>query len=233
MELATDQVEHEGRGFVQSTDVVNAGFTQGETSHVVVQVVYDELAVLDDYEGVDITRVTRELSTKSAYGLNLMHISVDGEPIDDPDRSSADVQRCTDVALEKADIQFQFDNLAARPRLSVVGAPAAVAFYPVEAGLLLGQPVRFWMYANYWHFIERAEVRIFLPEQSVQDVPLAVVAVDPGGLAEWQPLVPPSAMSGRTLKYVLRAYGQNGQFDDTAWSLSMVLANRCRGRQTS
>ena len=53
---------------VHSDDVVNAGFIQGETSHVAVQVVYDELAILDDYEGVDITRLTRELSAgKSAW----------------------------------------------------------------------------------------------------------------------------------------------------------------------
>ena len=32
-------------------DVVNAGFIQGDTSHVAVQVVYDDLAILDDYEG--------------------------------------------------------------------------------------------------------------------------------------------------------------------------------------
>ena len=55
-----------------------------------------------------------------------MHISVDGEPIDDPDRSSADVQRCTDVALEQADIQFQFDNLHSSPRLSVTASPTTV-----------------------------------------------------------------------------------------------------------
>jgi hypothetical protein len=47
-------VEHEGRGYVQSPDVVNRGFTQGEVCGR--QVVYDELAVRDDYEGVDITR---------------------------------------------------------------------------------------------------------------------------------------------------------------------------------
>ena len=33
--------------------------------------------------------------------LNLMRITVDGEPIDDPGRSSADIQRCTDVALDQ------------------------------------------------------------------------------------------------------------------------------------
>ena len=53
--LAGAQAEHEGRGYVQSDDVVNAGFVQGEESFVRVQVVYDEPAPLDDYEGVDIT----------------------------------------------------------------------------------------------------------------------------------------------------------------------------------
>ena len=223
MGLAPAQAEHEGRGFVQSPDVVNAGFTQGETSHVVVQVVYDEQAVLDDYEGVDITRMTRELATKSSYGLNMMHISVDGVPIDDPDRSSSDVQRCTDVALDKADIQFQFDNLTARPRLSAVASPTAVTFEPLANGVLIAQPVRFSMYANYWQFIERAEVRVFRAEQSLEDVPLKVLEVDAGGLAEWQPVVPLSAGVGRELKYVVRAYGRNGQFDETAAQpLSMI-----------
>ena len=55
MKLTPAQAEHEGRGYVQSDDVVNEGFTQEGTSHIVVQVVYDEPAVLDDYEGVDIT----------------------------------------------------------------------------------------------------------------------------------------------------------------------------------
>ncbi|HKE43025.1 MAG TPA: OmpA family protein [Steroidobacteraceae bacterium] len=222
MNLTPEQVEHEGRGYVHSADVVNTGFTQDETSQVVVQVVYDEPAPLDDYEGVDITRLTRELSPKNALGLNLMHISVDGQPLDDPDRSSSDVQRCTDVALEKADIQFQFDNLSSRPRLSVT-APASAAFYPYEDGLL-GQPVRFSAYANYWSFIDRAEVRIFAAGQSVTDKPLAIVAVSASGLAEWQPLVPRSAGAGHELQYVLRAYGKDGQFDDTrVQSLAMTI----------
>ena len=44
MDLAPSQAEHEGRGYVQSNDVVNAGFTQDDTSLVAVQVVYDEPA---------------------------------------------------------------------------------------------------------------------------------------------------------------------------------------------
>ncbi|MBB6092374.1 flagellar motor protein MotB [Povalibacter uvarum] len=126
MALTPEQAEHEGRGYVHSDDVVNAGFTQGETSHVVVQVVYDERAVVDDLDGVDITKLTRELSPEDPFALNLMRITVDGKPIDDPKRSSADIQRCTDVALEEADIQFQFDSLSSSRRLSVAAAPSTI-----------------------------------------------------------------------------------------------------------
>ena len=112
--LSGARSEHEGRGYVQSDDVVNAGFIQGEESFVRVQVVYDEPLPLDNYEGVDITRLTQELRPKSPYELNVMHITVDGKPIDDPGRSSSDIQRCTDVALDNANIQFRFDNLESR-----------------------------------------------------------------------------------------------------------------------
>src|SRR2546426_10585347 len=125
--LSGARSEHEGRGYVQSDDVVNAGFIQGEESFVRVQVVYDERLPLDNYEGVDITRLTQELRPKSPYELNVMHITVDGKPIDDLGRSSSDVQRCTDVALDNAKIEFHFDNLESRPRLSVAAHPVAVA----------------------------------------------------------------------------------------------------------
>jgi flagellar motor protein MotB len=127
MDITEDEREFEGRGFVHADDVVNAGFVQGDTAHVAVQVVYDELAILDDYEGVDITRLTRELKPENPLGLNLMRITVDGEPIDDPKRSSSDIQRCTDVAMKAADIRFGFDNLRSAPRLSVSATPSRIA----------------------------------------------------------------------------------------------------------
>ena len=145
--LSSARSEHEGRGYVQSDDVVNAGFIQGEESFVRVQVVYDELAPLDDYEGVDITRITRELSPKSPLELNVMRITVDGKPIDDPGRSYSDVQRCTDVALDDARIQFRFDNLESRPRLSVAADPVSVAVSHPDDGPV-ASVVRFRMYNN-------------------------------------------------------------------------------------
>jgi hypothetical protein len=212
--LSGARSEHEGRGYVQSDDVVNAGFIQGEKSFVRVQVVYDEPVPLDDYEGVDITRITREIRPKSPYELNVMRITVDGKPIDDPGRSSSDIQRCTDVALDAARIRFRFDNLVSRPRLGVAADPVAV---PVSGTgeTPVAPVVRFRMYDNYSSFIARAEIRIFEQGQSLQAVPLAILSVDDAGQAEWQP--PAEALPGpmRELRYVLRAYDAQGRFDET------------------
>ncbi len=207
MELSPEQVEHEGHGFVQAKDVPNEGFVQGADSYIEVQVVYDEPVLRDDYEGVDITRLTRELTPRNAFGLNPMHISVNGQPIDDPGRSSADVQRCTDVALDDAGIRFQFDDLKAQPRLSVSASPQVA---------LVDEPVRFRMYSNYGSFIQRAEVRIQEKGQSVQATPLAAVTLDANGEAEWQPAVVDIPSAGRELQYVLRVYDEQGRFDETS-----------------
>ncbi|NQZ97936.1 MAG: hypothetical protein HRU01_15615 [Myxococcales bacterium] len=196
---------------------------------------YDELAVLDDRDGIDITPITRELRAKDPLALNLMHISVDGEPIDDPGRSSADIQRCTDVALDAADIRFEFDDLHAGPRLSVTSHAGAVAV-PWNSGAPSGPPragneaasalaaanassgagVQFRMYTNYGHFIERSEVRIFEQGESLQAEPIGVVAVEANGSAQWQPEAGLVATPVRALMYVLRAYDAEGRFDETA-----------------
>src|SRR6476646_8340562 len=150
--LAGARSEHEGRGYVQSDDVVNLGFVQSEESFVRVQVVYDERLPLDNYEGVDITRQTQEVHPKSPYDLNVMHITVDGKPIDDLNRSSSDIQRCTDVALDNAKIRFRFDNLESKPRLAVSAYPVAVAVSDLEHRPV-ASVVRFRAYNNYASFI--------------------------------------------------------------------------------
>src|SRR5262249_45928252 len=185
-ELSGAQSEHEGRGYVQSDDVVNAGFIQGQESFVRVQVVYDERLPLDNYEGVDITRVTQDVHPKSPYELNTMHITVDGKPVDDLGRSSSDIQRCTDIALDNASIQVRFDHRDVRRGLGDAASPVAV-----ELGEPFDDPsaaiVRFRMYSNYLSFIKRAEIRIFDREQSLEDAPLQIIAVSEAGLAEWHP----------------------------------------------
>ena len=215
MQLDDESAEFEGRGYVHSSDVINAGFIQGETSHVAVEVVYEELAILDDYEGVDITRITRELSPENPLGLNLMRITVDGEPIDDPKRSSSDIQRCTDVALEGAEIQFGYDNLRSTPRLSVTANPSRIAVMPIIEYEALASPVRFRMYTNYSYFIDRAEVRVFENGQSLESEPLDVIEVAADGIANWRPTATGFKAPVHELAYVLRAYGSDGNFDET------------------
>ena len=212
--LSGARSEHEGRGYVQSDDVVNAGFIQGKESFVRVQVVYDERLPLDNYEGVEITRLTQELRPKSPYELNVMHITVDGKPIDDPGRSSSDIQRCTDVALDNANIHFRFDNLESRRRLGVAANPVAVAVSD-QGGGPAASVVHFRMYSNYGSFIKRAEIRILEQQESLQAVPLEISAVDDAGLAEWHPTAEILAGPARELKYVLRAYDSKGNFDET------------------
>jgi flagellar motor protein MotB len=232
--LDATQAEHEGRGFVHSGDVVNAGFIQEQSSYVAVHVVYDELAVTGDQEGVDITRITREMSLRNPFGLNLMRITVDGEPIDDPGRSSADVQRCTDVALDEAAMEFRFDSLGAAPRLAVtaqgISLPVEEAGPDEETAEETdkeidedaedaGPPayaVRFQMYSNYASFIERAEIRVFERDASLQSVPLAVIELNRDGVAEWHGDDATFVAPARELKYVLRAYDGQGSFDETS-----------------
>jgi flagellar motor protein MotB len=215
MGLSEEQSEFEGRGFVHSDDVVNAGFVQGETSHVAVQVVYDELAILDDYEGVDVTRMTRELSPENPLGLNLMRITVDGVPIDDPNRSSSDIQRCTDVAFAGADIEFGYDNLRAAPRLSVTAQPSRIDVAEDDTGAQHASTVRFRMYTNYSHFIDRAEIRVFRTGQSLETLPLEIIELDLENAAAWTPRPHDFRAPGDELAYVLRVYGADGNFDET------------------
>lgn len=228
--LTDEEVEHEGHGYVQTEDVINAGFVESERSRVIVQVVYDELALLDDSEGLDITRITREVQTQNPYALNLMRITVDGRPIDDPGKSIPDVQRCTDVALDRADIQFKFDNLDFKPRLNVTAWPTTVRYQDdFNTGALENQ-IRFRIYSNYPAFIERAEVRLFDDAQSLRDEPLAVVAVNKDGYAEWKAEFDNYQAPGRVLKYVLRVYDAEGHFDQTKeqrlWIVEHIDASR-------
>jgi len=211
MDLAPEQAEYDGRGYVQADDVVNAGFIESDISKVKVQVVYDEPVILDDYEGVEITPITREVTPADPFALNYMRITVDGQPLDDPGECSSDIQRCTDVALDQANIQFKHDSLKTEPRLNVTAWPRSVGVQ----GLAGFSQVRFRMYSNYRSFIDSAEVRIFEAGQSTRDVPVAVVEINADGQARWQP--EPSAFSApvRQLQYLLRVYDAKGRFDET------------------
>ncbi len=213
--LTEAQAEFEGRGFVQSDDVVNAGFVTSDISRVEVEVVYDELALLDDNDGLDITRLTRPVIPKDPLALNTMRITVDGKPVDDPNKSIADIQRCTDIALDQADIQFKFDNLDLKPRLNVTAWPATLRYQDNIKAQESDNRVRFRMYTNYASLIDKAEVRIFDGPQSARDVPIAVVPVNKDGVTEWPADFSRYQAPAHELKYVLRVYDKDGRFDET------------------
>jgi flagellar motor protein MotB len=215
MGLTGNQVECDGRGYVQAEDVVNAGFIESDTSRVQVQVVYDELLVVDQLEGVDITPLTREVVPADPFALNLMRITVDGKPVDDPGKCSSDVQRCTDVALDEANIRFKHDALKPTPRLNVTAWPRAVRYQDLADTPAAENEVAFRIYSNYRSFIDRAQVRIFDENQSTRDKPLVVLPVDADGRALWRVGFEAPAAPGRKLKYLLRVYDARGRFDET------------------
>jgi outer membrane protein OmpA-like peptidoglycan-associated protein len=151
----------------------------------------------------------------AANQLAPIRITVDGVPLDHREGvNEADRQRCVDVALARADIQVRYDPLEQKPFLNALAIPQQA---------VVGKPVRFTTYSNYPRYIERSEVRLFAPDQSVQQTPLAVIPVHVGGSAEW---VPP-AIRDSLLKftqamatphyvtYVLRVYDHTGRFDET------------------
>jgi hypothetical protein len=84
-----------------------------------------------------------------------------------------------------------------------------------EAGAV-AEAVRFRMYSNYRHFIERSEVRVFKAGESLQSTPLAVLEVDEDGLSEWLPALEAFPGPVHELRYLLRAYSSDGNFDETA-----------------
>jgi len=132
-------------------------------------------------------------------------ISVDGEVEDGKDSpNSADVTRCTDVALERANVQLRFDGLEVEPALNVTVYPE---------GALRGEDIRFIPYTNYLAFIQKAELRIFKAGASTQKKPLAVLPVDQAwGAVVWGA---PQNQDITAVQYVLRVYDAKGRFDET------------------
>lgn len=138
-------------------------------------------------------------------------ISVDGEPLLDNDlANSADMTRCTDVALDQADIKLRFDALEETPWLNLTAFPDAA---------VRQQPVRFTSYSNYRHWIARGEVRLFAEGKSTQSEPLAVLPLDTHGTVLWTP----DEKAGGAVRYVLRVYDRDDKFDETL-PLSLAIA---------
>ena len=215
MGLTDKQVEYEGHGYVHSEDVVSTGFIQFDSSRVEVRILYDELALLDEQDNLEIERINREAEKHNPYALNLMRITVDGEPLFDPYKHTEDVQRCTDVALDAADIQFTFNNLQKKPRLNITAWPNTIRSQDDPETLVEDNLVHFRMYSNYRNFFTRAEVRLFEMTQSDQSEPLAILPLDENDTASWKADFKYLGASTKRLVYILRVYDEDGDYDET------------------
>lgn len=152
----------------------------------------------------------RQLASGTETGP--FRVTVDGQPLDttewkDPNPTNhVDFQRCTDVALEGADIQVHFDALNQRKILNVTAYPDIVA--PQK-------PFGLRLYSNYLDFIDRAEIRIFLATQSTRTEPLDVIAVPKRQGNFEDALWKPKNLGEAKYIAVLRVYDAEGNFDET------------------
>jgi len=80
-------------------------------------------------------------------------------------------------------------------------------------------PVQFQAYSNYAAFMQRMEVLVYRGTDSDRVAPLATIPVEVAnmGTANWDGALPAglNLRAGDTLVYIARAYGADGQFDET------------------
>lgn len=141
-------------------------------------------------------------------------VTVDGEDMSGAAVNEADRQRCVDVALERADIQIKYDDLAAKPALNVWSAQDLT---------LRGESAQFRGWSNYLSWIDKAEVRIFRKGEPTDGKPLAVLPLQWEKTSAWT--VPVEGQD--EYSYVLRVYDRQGRFDETA-TKSLNIASRAR-----
>lgn len=138
--------------------------------------------------------------------------SVDGVYVPDQVLSGAprqiDVERQTDLALDKIDIQVKYDGLDVRPTLNL----RLTLPQNVYNG---GETVTFLPTSNYPDFISRAELRIVKghPDAALQPVLVETLGVDVNHPVQWQ--IPKSEGQSTFYQYVLRVYDAEGRYDET------------------
>jgi len=153
--------------------------------------------------------------TADAFTMTPWRISIDGEPVDDTSlsadatalpRHSADNQRCTDIALEDAQLQLHYDGLLLQPMLNV-------AVWPDIA--VTNQTLYFRAWNNYPHWIKRAEVIIYSLGYENQKQIIDRVELNKDFEASWQ--VPET--TSNEIWYSLRVYdsvdNEYPYFDET------------------
>ena len=100
------------------------------------------------------------------------------------------------------------------PELSV----SSTGLVPFENGAVT-QPVNFAIRSNYSHFVRKMEISVYRATDTDLIAPLAVIPIEPKAYAQvqWdgQVLASRPLRAGDDLVYVLRAYGPDGERDET------------------
>ncbi len=177
-----------------------------------------ELQVWFDPAPVAVAAARAKCSPQSLGNPDVpFRITIDGEPVNTSVTNEADAQRCTDVALEKADIQVRYDSLAIDPVMNVWATPNAA---------VKGEQVEFRAWANYIPWIQKAELRLFRVGQNPQEKPFEVLPVSWTGVTNW---TVPQKTEDDQVFYLLRVYDAQGRFNETSMK-PLNLLNRAMAK---
>lgn len=220
--LSNDQVSYEGKGDSMPISSNDNALGMSLNRRVEVEIYIDQPVerTIEYQPPVQEVRVNHD--PRDAFELSPFRITVDGQPIDSREAThTADVQRCTDVALENARLQIQYDDLQLKPRLAVNAWPSVIAYTDNDETVVIDNTTQFTAYTNYPAYVDRAEIRLFLSNQSVKEKPVAIVSLDKRLKGQWtydESIVKDQESNGRhpeILQYVVRVYGKNNLFDET------------------
>lgn len=180
--------------------------------HVAPEIWFDVPAPRDDNYIVELRKVTRSMEPVNPFELAPLRITVDGKAVDDSLPHGADVQRCTDVALERTRVRVVADSNKAEPRLAVGAWPVTVRRTDDPTTEKKENEATFQAWLNYPAFIDRAELRLHRGNQPRGSEPAYVVALDRNLQARFAPAPEEEA---EELFYVVRVYDKAGRFDET------------------
>lgn len=212
-DLPEELLGYAGKGFSEPPADDAFGIARVGDGRVEAEILIDVPAPVDPDWITELVEVTRNTDPRTPYSLAPMRITVDGERLDeDEPPHTADVQRCTDAALDTARVKMRYDNSRAHRRLNVIAYPETIAREDDPDTERVENRTNFRAYSNYAEFQTRAEVRLYAARSPVRGEPLDVVPLGPDGSADWFA----DADMERGLKYVLRVYDEDGRFDETA-----------------
>lgn len=212
--LADNAITIEGKGSSEPLTLGSNLTAEGmaKNRRVELQAWFDDVAEIPE---PIMAMVRNNVCQFSGVKNSPLIISIDGQVWSDSAQSSdADQQRCTDVALDKADIKLQYDNLSIKPALNMT---------PVLYQNNDQWQVQWQGYSNYLNFINKAEIRLFSNKESSQAEPIEIIALNNQLQAQW--LMPFSPLL--EYSYLLRVYDSEGRFDETQLTtLSVVSPTR-------